>query len=286
MSVETHLLGRTLRYRSLRVRAPDDVSIAIQDHGRGSGRDILFVHGYSQSSLAWLKQTTGELAGQHRLVTYDLRGHGSSEKPLQPQYFRESTRWAGELRAVIDAAGLRRPIVVAWSYAGRVVLDYIAEFGDELLGGLVMVAATSTARPEVLGPATPNLRALAQAQELGNVIEACGSFLANCAACALSQEELAMMLAYNLAVPPEVRAAMVGRAAEYDEVLARVRVPLLLIHGALDPINLPAMSSHTANCVRHARQILYEGVGHMPFWESSHRFDRDMLEFVRKDCVA
>ena len=44
--------------------------------GNPRGRPIVFVHGFSQSWLAWSRQLSSGLAKDHRLVAMDLRGHG------------------------------------------------------------------------------------------------------------------------------------------------------------------------------------------------------------------
>jgi len=72
-------------YKSLVARAPDGVSIAVQDWGNPAGPEILFIHGFSQASLSWARQTSSELAKEFHIVTYDLRGHGNSDKPLEPR---------------------------------------------------------------------------------------------------------------------------------------------------------------------------------------------------------
>jgi non-heme chloroperoxidase len=68
-------------YKSLVARAPDGVSIAAQDWGNPAGPEILFIHGFSQASLSWARQTSSELAKEFHIVTYDLRGHGNSDRP-------------------------------------------------------------------------------------------------------------------------------------------------------------------------------------------------------------
>jgi pimeloyl-ACP methyl ester carboxylesterase len=54
----------------------------------------------------------------------------------------------------------------------------------------------------------------------------------------------------------------------------------MTIHGALDPINLLAMSEHTGRVASQCRSIVYDRAGHMPFWEESDRFDADLDEFI------
>jgi non-heme chloroperoxidase len=274
-------LGREAQYRPLSIRTPDGLTIAAQDwRHKGSGRDVLLIHGYSQSHLAWLKQVSGPLAAEYRLVTYDIRGHGESDKPLEPRFYREPERWAGEVAAVIEQAGLNRPVLVFWSYAGRIVLDYLGRNGDSGIAGLVFVNATSRADAPVLGPATPLLRAMTQG-DLATNIESTLKLLAASTARPLPEEDIRFMLAYNMVVPPAIRANLTWRPANYDATLRNIRVPVLALHGSEDTINLPAMADHTCNIVPNGRKILYPGVGHMPFWEDPETFVQDVSEFLR-----
>ena len=71
-----------------------------------------------------------------RMVTYDLRGHGASDKPLESQRYKDAKLWADEVQAVMDGVGLRRPVLVGWSYAGRIICDYLRHHGQGRLAGL------------------------------------------------------------------------------------------------------------------------------------------------------
>lgn len=281
MTVEQTFCGRTLRYRPLTAQTRDGLSISVQDHGGSqTGHDILFIHGFSQSSLAWLKQVTGPLRDAHRLVTYDLRGHGASDKPSCADFYRDPARWADEVRAVIAAAELDRPIIVCWSYAGRIALDFLGQVGGQAISGLVKVASTSCATAAVLGPATAKLRAMTSATDLAENIAAVQGLLDASTVAPLPADERALMLGYNLLTPVCVRLAMSGREADYAEVLRSLDVPLLAIHGAQDQVNLPAMSAYSVAHAQRAACHIYEESGHLPFWEESGRFDRDLRRFA------
>lgn len=280
-TTEATCLGRALRYRAVQVETPDGVKLAIQDWGRGGGRrDVLLIHGFSQAHLAWLNQVSGPLADEFRLVTCDIRGHGLSDKPAEPEAYRDPRRWADDVRSVIEQAGLERPVLVVWSYAGRIALDYLQVHGDAAIAGLVMIAATSNGDPAMLGPGLAALRRMG-APDLCTSLEATRLLLTLCTTKPLPADEFALMMGYNAMTPPAVRAALAGRPADYDAVLRALAVPVLTLHGDADQVNLPAMSEHTNRLVRHGTSIVYRDVGHLPFWEDPARFDADLGGFLR-----
>ena len=73
-------------YRSVVVKTPDAVNISVQEWGNPNGKEIVFIHGFMQSHLSWTKQVRDpELARQFRMISYDFRGHGGSDKILDPK---------------------------------------------------------------------------------------------------------------------------------------------------------------------------------------------------------
>ena len=136
-AVASHCLAQEPQFKSVSVKTPDGLTITAQDWGNPNGPEIIFIHGFSQSHLSWIKQVTNsDLAKEFHMVTYDLRGHGGSDKPLEPERYKTSQYWADELQAVMDAAGLKRPVLAGWSYAGRVMADYLTVHGAGKLAGL------------------------------------------------------------------------------------------------------------------------------------------------------
>lgn len=283
-TVEAQILGRRLRFRQLAVRTPDGLRISAQDWAPAEppnhrGRDVLMIHGISQAHQCWFKQFSGPLAQRYHLLTYDLRGHGDSDKPVSERYYKEGAAWAGEVQAVIQAAGLVRPVIVAWSYAGRVALDYLQAAGSQTISGLVMVAGTSCVNASVFGPGAAILKRMGTVTTPSDNIEVTSEFLRACVARPLPPEEHDLMLSYNLGVPPAIRWAM-GRPADYDAVLRSLQVPVLAIHGSEDCFNLPAMSEYTTRTCPNARALFYDGVGHAPFWETPERFNSDLAAYL------
>jgi non-heme chloroperoxidase len=270
-----------ITYKPIAVEAPDGLAIAAQDWGNPRGPEILFIHGFMQSHLSWSRQVTGDLAREFRLVTYDLRGHGDSEKPLERERYRRGKAWADELAAVIHAAGLRRPVLVGWSYAGRVIADYLEAYGSAGIAGIDFVNARTNSDPSFAGAFSSRHLTDLVAEDLATRIAATRTFLHACFSRQPSQDEFETMLAFNMMVPREVRTAMSGREFDGDAIFRRLTVPALVTFGTEDKILTLEGTRHAAAAIPGARLSLYDGIGHAPFWEDTPRFNAELAEFVR-----
>lgn len=270
----------TLPYRAHAVKSADGVTLAVQEWGNPAGREILFIHGFSQASLSWSRQVQGELAKEFRMVTFDLRGHGNSEKPMVPEAYRESRRWADDIDAIMKQVGLKKPVIVGWSYGGRVMNDYLTHYGDGAIAGLNYVAATSTAKPAALGIGGKLIPPMTS-EDLATNIEGTKKFLVACFKVQPSAEDMATMLGFNMLVPAKVRGFLGGRPADYDGVLTKVKVPVLVTQGREDLLVLVPMSEHTLALVKHAKGSFYDGIGHAPFYEATDRYNAELAAFVR-----
>jgi non-heme chloroperoxidase len=267
-----------------KIKTPDGVGIAAQEWGRADGPELVFIHGFSMAHLCWRAQITSTLADRCRIVTYDLRGHAGSDKPDDPACYREPERWAGELAAVIEAFALRRPILVAWSYGGRVVADYILHHGTGRLAGVDFVGVKPNADPAFARPEMAALQADMSCADPDTNVRATVSFLRGCAR-RWDEQTLRLMIAASMLTPPWVRGAMLGRPLHLDELLPTIDVPLLFTHGAHDAVAPPDAAIHAHSLARHARLSIYDDAGHSPFLEEPERFNTELADFI-KTCVG
>ena len=261
--------------------SPDGVRLRGVTAGNPEGPSILFLHGICQSHLAWRAQLTDPaLAARFRMAAVDLRGHGFSDKPLDAAAYAEDHRWAGDVAAVIAAAGLERPVLVGWSYAGRVITDYLRGHGQGGIAGINFVGAVTRNDPDISGPERRHLAAMLT-EDLAAHIEATRAFVRGCTAREPSREEFERALAVNMMVPLAVRHALIKeRSHNPGDLLPALTVPVLVTHGAADAIILPVLGERTAAAVPGARLSLYEGVGHSPFAEAPERFNQELAAFA------
>lgn len=258
--------------------------LTVYEGGKAGGPSIVFIHGFTGSYLSWERQLSGSLSTDFRLVAYDLRGHGASDKPLEAAPYTDGTMWADDLNAVIRAKQLDRPVLVGWSYGGYVISDYLRKYGDKAIGGVVFVGAV-----------TKNGTAEAASYLTGDVLALFPDVLsADVQKSIDGTRELTRMFASPLRgtpwersygsammVPSAVRAAMWNRVLDNDDVLARIRVPTLVVQGDADRLVRVSAARHIAATVPGAKLLVYTGVGHAVQFDATERFGRDLAEFVR-----
>ena len=265
------------------VQGGGGLRLHVREWGNPEGPAILFIPGWSQSQLCWARQVTGPLAEQFHLVTFDLRGHGMSERPSASVHYLDAGLWADDVAAVIDHTGLDRAVLVAWSYGGLVVGDYIRAYGDQTIAGINLVGCATMLKPptfEHIGPGLLENAPAACAADLEANIAAIQRFLHACTAHPLSNDEWTAALCWNMVVAPEVRGALISREIDTDDVLSDLSVPVLVSHGRSDMIVLPSMAQHVLDVCATAKPSWYDDIGHMPFMEDPVRFDRELREFA------
>ena len=271
--------------REYEIRGGGGTTLHACEWGNPAGAEILFIHGWSQCELCWTAQVGGPLAESFRMVTFDNRGHGMSEKPLDPSRYADERLWADDLAAVIDQTGLDGPVLVAWSYGGFIVTDYVRVHGDtdiagiELAGGAVLLQPPSFTH---LGPGMLENAPDACVPDLRANIQAIRRFLRACTARPLDEELWTAALCWNMVVPSAVRGALIAREIDGAGVLASLAVPVLLTHGRDDQIVLPAMAEYAQEHCATATVSWYDGVGHMPFVEDAERFNDELAAFVER----
>ena len=264
-----------------KIRSSDGLMLAGYESGNPEGPEILFIHGFSQCSLAWEKQFSSEaLAREFRLISFDIRGHGASEKPVDLTRYANDAQFAGDVYCVMEAFKLRRPVLVAWSYAGRIVSDYVTAHGTGNLAGINYVSARTKTDAAFNGPGTKLLRDMTSNDLTAN-IAATRAFVRACYENQPNAEEFETVLAYNMLVPSDIRGAHLSRPASDGRILAKLDVPVLVSQGSEDKLVLKGLGEFTAAVVPGAWLSMYEGIGHSPFAETATRFNRELADFVR-----
>lgn len=267
--------------RQATVTTADGLELACLEAGDPGGSPVLFLHGLAHAARVWHPQLLAPELAELRLIALDLRGHGSSGWTDADDF--GAALWAGDVRAVLDALALDGVTVVAWSYAGLVLADYLAADGGGRIRALDLVAAAVRAGfPEAY--ADFGVGALPDGFLSDNAVAATAAdavFVAESAGVAgFSVNESAELTKIVGRTPREVLRRLLARRVDNTDLWAGTRVPVLLTHGTHDRINLPVISERQVMTIPGARRSVYEGAGHLPFREDPLRFNVELLSLI------
>jgi non-heme chloroperoxidase len=267
--------------REYTVSAPDGVALAVQESGDPDGAPVIFVHGLLGSRLNWEKQLLDPQLQRHRLITYDLRGHGLSGKPTQAGAYTDGRRWADDLAVVIASTKARKPVLVGWSLGGAVISNYLAVYGDGGIGGAVYVDGVIELEPDQLVPHPQVYRDMV-APDLKTHLQGEHTFLRLCFHRQPDPDTFSLLLANAALASWEMQRAVPSMSVDAAGGLGRAEVPVLLIYGAQDALVQAEPSIARAKRINpRIRSELYADSGHAPFLEEPDRFNRDLLSFIR-----
>jgi non-heme chloroperoxidase len=268
------------------VRGGGGLRLHVREWGPADGPPILFIHGLSQNHLCWARQYHSALAEEFRLVAYDLRGHGMSQAPLEPEHYTDGQLWADDVAAIIDQLRLDRPVLVGWSYGGFIICDYLRAHDQDRIAAIDFVAGGvklgQAAFGTLIGPGFLDHVPDAAADDLPTNIRAMRALVRAFPATPYPPDEAETLLASSMTVPARIRANLAAREIDGDDVLATLQAPLLVTQGRADMVVLPAMAEHVLATCPAAEPSWYDGVGRTPFLEQPERFNRELAELTRR----
>jgi pimeloyl-ACP methyl ester carboxylesterase len=103
----------------------------------GTGEPVLLIHGlYSSAAINWqLTGVMGELAKDHRVIVFDLPGHGRSDKPENDAAYGLAI--VDDAIALLDHLDVKKVHVVGYSLGGMITVKLLALHPERVKSALV-----------------------------------------------------------------------------------------------------------------------------------------------------
>jgi len=258
----------------------DGVKLAVHESGNPNGPPVIFVHGLLGSHLDWDAQVHSRALRQYRLITYDLRGHGLSDKPAGAEPYHDGSRWGDDLAAVIEASHARKPVVVGWSLGGVVISNYLAKYGDRAIAGAVYVDGVVELSPDQIVNHSAVYRDM-NSPDLKTHLDGERTFVGLCFHHRPDAKTFDRLLANAAMASWDMQKEIPTMTDFAKRGLSNARVPLLFIYGAHDAlVDTRATLARVSVLNPRATRIVYAKSGHAPFIEEAARFNRDVARFV------
>ena len=113
--------------------------VHVEDTG-GAGRPVVLIHGWPLSAESWSEQIGALRAAGLRVIAYDRRGFGRSDKP-RGGYDYDTL--ADDLQGVITELDLNDVSLVGFSMGSGEVARYVSRHGEDRLRSVVFAAAVT-----------------------------------------------------------------------------------------------------------------------------------------------
>lgn len=269
--------------------APDHiVRIHIEDRG-GAGRPVVLIHGWPLTAQAWELQVAALRADGYRVVAYDRRGFGRSDKPASDYSY---DTLVDDLQRVMDRCGLQDVTLVGFSMGGGEVARYIARHGESRLHSVVFAAAVppyllkTADNPEgPLAPEKAQQKRQSLEQDRGAYFDQfTRDFFSAHGTLQVSESQRAEAIALCQQSAQHAALACMDSfgTTDFREDLKKVSVPTLVIHGDADAIvPIAGSGQRTHRAVSHSQLVTVSGAPHGLNVSHAREFNDALLSFLR-----
>ncbi len=242
----------------------DGVKIYYESHGRGPA--VLLSHGFSATCEMWAGQVQA-LAPRFQVLVWDMRGHGQSDYPAEPQAYSEALT-VGDMAAVLDACGVQRAVIGGLSLGGYMSLAFHAALPRRVQALMLFDTGpgyrSDTAREEWNARARERA---AQYEARGLAVDA-------------DRDEMKICHHRSAAgLAGAARGMLAQRNGNVIESLPGIAVPTLVLAGADDTPFLGA-TDYMAKKIPGAHKVLIPQAGHVANVHQPAAFNKAVLDFL------
>ena len=252
--------------------------LAVADTG-GPGLPLLMIHGNSSCHQVFGRQFGSRLGRDHRLIAFDLPGHGRSSDATDPLRTYTRAGLADCAMQLLEALHVREAAVLGWSLGGHVAIEMLARTPG--LKGLVLTGAPPVRTGQMSeGFVGVPASGLAGREELSpDEVEAFAEKMFGAPTPAFLGQAIART--DRRFRPRLFAAARAGDGEDQRSVVERARAPIAVINGADDPlIRLDYIDGVAFGNLWEGRHHRLPGVGHAPFWQAADAFNALLARFL------
>jgi pimeloyl-ACP methyl ester carboxylesterase len=243
----------------------DGVDLYYEVHGEGPV--VLLTHGYSATSQMWTGQVA-PLSKDHKLVTWDMRGHGQSDSPDDPALYSEPATVA-DMAALLDAVGAKTAIVGGLSLGGYMSLAFNRAHPERVEALLIIDTGPGYKNDQAReGWNATSLKTAERYETEGLALLERGS-----AERRTAQHKSAKGLALA------ARGMLTQRDAAVISSLPEIKVPAIVVVGSEDAPFLAA-SDYMAAKIPGAKKAVIEGAGHAANIDKPEAFNAAIMGFL------
>ncbi|MCC7366710.1 MAG: alpha/beta fold hydrolase [Dehalococcoidia bacterium] len=247
----------------------------------GAGEPLLLVMGQGSDHHGW-DGVRDDFAAQHRVIVFDHRGTGASDKPREPAYSIEL--FAADAVALLNHLGIERAHVYGISMGGRIA-QRLAISHASRVGAVVLGCTTPGNRMGVKRPPDVDRMMSTRADDPEAALQLLLEQMVSPEYAAAHPEYVERYRERALNPIPPFAQRMHYLASEghdaWDE-LPGITAPVLVIHGDSDQVNMSANAGLLAGRIPGAELKMIAGGRHGFFVEFREQASAAVLDFLRR----
>jgi pimeloyl-ACP methyl ester carboxylesterase len=244
----------------------DGVNIHYEVHG--DGPPLILSHGFSSTSAMWQGQIEA-LSKQHKLVLWDMRGHGQSDYPEDPKAYSEALT-VGDIAALLDEVGAKRTIVGGLSLGGYMSLAFHLKHPERVRALLIIDTGPGYRKDEARDGWNRNALKTAERFETEGLGQLEGA----------SRERSSATHRNAIGLAKAARGMLTQRDAGVMNSLAGIKVPSLVLVGDKDTPFLAA-ADYMAAKIPGATKVVIANAGHASNIDQPAAFNDAVVKFVQ-----
>jgi len=257
----------------------DGRRIYFEDH-QGSGRPFLLIHGWAMSGRAWDTTLAALRRRGHRVVTFDQRACGLSDKDFGDMSIAASI---GDAVALVEHLGLFGVIINGWSLGGAVATGAAHALGGRC-GGLILTCGASPRYTRAddfpHGGAPADIAAMIASMAADRATFFHGVSKAVCARPVGPAVEDWMWSMFMQSGPAADTSLLDLAQVDQRAILRGLDTPVLSIVGTADTFVPPEIGEAAASLAKDGAALRFEGCGHAPFLEDFAQYMQALNGFV------
>jgi len=267
----------------------EDTELHVDDTG-GQGRPVVLIHGWPLSGESFASNVPALAAAGYRVVTYDRKGFGRSDKPLTGYSYDSLT---DDLHTLLEALDLQDVTLVGFSMGGGEVARYFTRYGAERLRSVVFASAIppylakTSGNPE--GPLEKTRMATMTAGLTANQDTFYDRFLTEVysvdgvLAVTEAQRREALALAGQASKIAALECMTAFGNTDFRDDLPKVSVPALVLHGDRDAtVPFEGSGARTLRALPQGELALIANAPHGVNVSHADEWNRALLRFLAK----
>jgi pimeloyl-ACP methyl ester carboxylesterase len=264
-----------------------NTKLHVDDTG-GPGRPVVLIHGWPLSGESWKYQVPALRQAGYRIITYDRRGFGRSDKPKTGYTYDILT---DDLHAVLTGLDLNDVTLVGFSMGGGEVARYFTKYGVERLRSVVFAAAVtpylmrSADNPDgpLTKPEAAKMSASLTADEDSFYDDFTTQFFSANGQLQVTEakRQEALVQCGQASKAAAIACMTAFGTTDFRDDLPKVSVPVLVLHGDSDQ-NVPFKGSgqRTHQAIQGSELHLIGGAPHGCNVSHAEEFNQALLAFL------